>query len=553
MLFVTTDHTNELPPQFVERTHMTQEQYQRVTPATLKSWLHDKKEIALLDVREHGQYGEEHLFYVVSAPYSKLEFDVQRLAPRKTVRLVLVGDDANQLTTRAAHRLVQLGYTNIYLLDGGIAQWKNAGYQVFAGVNLPSKAFGELAEHAFHTPRITARALSAKIAANEDIIILDGRPYSEYKKMSIPTAACCPNGELPLRIDDLIKSPDTTIVINCAGRTRSIIGAQTLINLGVKNKVLALENGTQGWYLADLKLDHGATRKYPETLNVKNLPAQQQRAKTLAEKNGVMFVNGATVAHWLTDNTRTTFLCDVRSPEEFAHGTILEAQHTPGGQLVQATDQFVGVRGARLVVFDEENVRAPAIASWLAMMGWEVVVLTDAFTHPWKKKPTPLYVEPPTSLVTVRTISSEQMKNLDPRTTRCLDVRASTKYREAHLEGFLWSIRPNLNQLPNVKGASVVIVTDDLAIAQLAALELSEAGAAQVQINTDTVQQWRASGLEVIATPTSPSDQESIDYLFFVHDRHDGNRAAAIRYLEWETNLLNQIDDQERQSYRLPH
>jgi rhodanese-related sulfurtransferase len=369
---------------------MTQQQYKRVAPATLKGWLHDKKEIALIDVREHGQYGEEHLFYVVSAPYSKLELDIQRLVPRKTVRLVLVGDDANELTARATHRLMQLGYTDIYLLDGGIAQWKKAGYQVFAGVNLPSKAFGELAEHAFHTPRITAQALSAKIAAHEDILILDGRPYSEYKKMSIPTAACCPNGELPLRIDDLVASPDTTIIINCAGRTRSIIGAQTLINLGVKNKVLALENGTQGWYLADYELDHGATRKYPETVNVKNLPAQQQRAKALAEKNGVTFVDRATVEHWLTDNTRTTFLCDVRSPEEFARGTIPGAQHTPGGQLVQATDQFVGVRGARLVLFDEENVRAPAMASWLAMMGWEVVVLTNAFIQSWEKTPTTL-------------------------------------------------------------------------------------------------------------------------------------------------------------------
>ena len=219
---------------------MTKDQYKRVAPATLKSWLHDKKEIALLDIREHGQYGEEHLFYVVSTPYSKLEPEVQRLVPRKTVRLVLVGDDTNELTARAANRLAQLGYTDIYLLDGGIAQWKKAGYQVFAGVNLPSKAFGELAEHAFQTPRITAQALNAKIAAHEDIVILDGRPFSEYKKMSIPTAACCPNGELPLRIDDLVASAETTIVINCAGRTRSIIGAQTLINLGVKNKILAL-------------------------------------------------------------------------------------------------------------------------------------------------------------------------------------------------------------------------------------------------------------------------------------------------------------------------
>jgi rhodanese-related sulfurtransferase len=532
---------------------MTQDQYKLVAPATLKSWLHDKKEIALVDVREHGQYGEEHLFYVVSAPYSKLELEVQRLVPRKTVRLVLVGDDANELTTRAAHRLARLGYTEIYLLEGGIAQWKRAGYQVFAGVNLPSKAFGELAEHAFHTPRITAQALNAKIAANEDIVILDGRPYSEYRKMSIPTAACCPNGELPLRIDDLVVRPETTIVINCAGRTRSIIGAQTLINLGIKNNILALENGTQGWYLADLKLDHGATRKYPETVNPKNLIAQQTRAKTLAEKNGVMFVDGATVERWLKDNTRTTFLCDVRSPEEFARGTIPEAQHTPGGQLVQATDQFVGVRGARLVVFDDENVRAPAMASWLAMMGWEVAVLTDAFTHQWAAGHEHLQAKQQPHSDQWTAISAEQLERAQATATLCLDIRASTKYREAHLKNFVWSIRPKFNTLPSLKGASVVLVADDLALAELAALELSEAGASQIQIILSTVEQWRAAGLELTSSPSNPTDQDSIDYLFFVHDRHEGNRAAAMRYLEWEINLLNQIDEQERQSYRLPH
>ena len=531
---------------------MTQKQYKRVAPEILKGWLHDKKEIALLDVREHGQYGEEHLFYAVSTPYSKLELEIQRLVPRQTVRLVLVGDDTNDLTARAAHRLVRLGYTDIFLLDGGIAAWKNAGYQVFAGVNLPSKAFGELAEHAFQTPRITAQALNAKIAAHEDIVILDGRPFSEYQKMSIPTAACCPNGELPLRIDNIVTNPNTTIVINCAGRTRSIIGAQTLINLGVKNKILALENGTQGWYLADFKLDHGATRTYPETSIVKNLTAQQQRAKLLAEKNDVTFVDGDTVAAWLTDTTRTTFLCDVRSPEEFARGTIPRAHHTPGGQLVQATDQFVGVRGARLVVFDEEKVRAPAMASWLAMMGWEVAVLTNAFTHQWSSHATHNN-QKLKSTKTVAIISAEQLKNLDPRTTRCVDIRASTKYREAHLKDFVWSIRPRLIHLPAIKEAKVVIVADDLAIAHLAAFELLEAGAIQIQINIDTAQQWQAAGLDVIATPTLPSDQESIDYLFFVHDRHDGNRVAAMRYLEWEVNLLNQIDEQERQSYRLPN
>jgi rhodanese-related sulfurtransferase len=187
------------------------------------------------------------------------------------------------------------------------------------------------------------------------------------------------------------------------------------------------------------------------------------------------------------------------------------------------------------------------------MMGWEVAVLTNAFTHQWETNTTPQHTKQQTHTNAVTTISAEQLKNLDTATTRCIDVRASTKYREAHLNGFVWSIRPHLKQLPSIKGAPVVVVADDLVIAQLAAQELSEAGATRVQINIDSVQQWQAAGLEMTSSPTCPTDQDSIDYLFFVHDRHDGNRAAAMRYLEWEINLLNQIDEQERQSYRLPH
>ncbi|HEY3046494.1 MAG TPA: rhodanese-like domain-containing protein, partial [Polaromonas sp.] len=215
-----------------------------VEAATLKSWLHDGQEIALFDVREHGQYGQAHLFYGITLPYSRLELDVPRLAPRKNVRLV-VYDDGQGVAPLAARRLAALGYTDVQVLRGGTAGWRAAGFPLFAGVNVPSKTFGELAEQVYHTPRVSATELAAMLARQEDVVVLDGRPFSEFQKMNIPTATSCPNGELALRIHELVPSEQTRIVVNCAGRTRSIIGAQTLINLGLRNPVFALENGTQ--------------------------------------------------------------------------------------------------------------------------------------------------------------------------------------------------------------------------------------------------------------------------------------------------------------------
>ncbi len=520
-----------------------------VTPTELKSWLHDGNEIALLDVREHGEYGEAHLFYVVSTPYSKLEAEAARMVKRKNVRIVLVDEDGGILVRNAAQRLFEQGYQSIHMLEGGVQGWKNAGYELFAGVNLPSKTFGELAEHAFDTPRITALELNEKIKRGDDLIVLDGRPFTEFKKMSIPTAICCPNGELPLRIDELVHSDQTTIVINCAGRTRSIIGAQTLINLGIKNRVIALENGTQGWYLADLTLDHGKTKRHALEIDPANLKIKQQRAAILAKKHHVPTVNIARVRQWLGDPDRTTFLCDVRTPEEFAQGTLPGAQNTPGGQLVQATDQYVAVKGARLVVFDSEGVRAPAMASWLAMLGWEVAVLENAFSDNALLEDAGVVVPG----VALEKITASEIKNAIDAKTCLIDVRPSMKYRAAHIEQARWAIRPNLEKaLCGQVPASVVLCADDLVIANLFAMDLQRAGVEKILLNMDEPAQWQAAGLSVVATPQAPTDQECIDYLFFVHDRHDGNKAAARKYLEWEMNLLAQIDDQERNSYKLP-
>jgi rhodanese-related sulfurtransferase len=530
-----------------------------ITPTTLKQWLHDGQEVAVLDIREHGQYGEEHLFYIVSIPYSKLEIEVARLVPRKNVRMVLVGDELNALSSKAYQRLNAMGYQNIHVLGGGMPSWKKAGFEVFAGVNLPSKAFGELAEHAFNTPRITALELNQKIAAKENMVILDGRPFAEYKKMSIPTAVCCPNGELALRIDEIAPDPRTTIVINCAGRTRSIIGAQTLINLGIPNKVLALENGTQGWYLQDLPLDHGQTRKYPEQINDVGIDARKSRARALAEKHHVQFVDNNTVHAWLKEHDRSTFLCDVRTPEEFAKGSVLNAQHTPGGQLVQATDQYVGIKGARLVLIDQEGVRAPAMASWLAMLGWEVAVWQNAFEH------TPittqdsnqqgvLHADDEPSSEDITQIGCEHIEDLMRSGVKAVDLRPSMKFRETHLLGAIWSIRPNLPELTTLlKEKPVLLIAEDFEIARLASLDLREIGVKQIYVNIESPAIWREAKLLLESSPDTPANEKCIDYLFFVHDRHDGNKAAARQYLAWEMNLLAQIDDLEKNTYKLPH
>lgn len=513
---------------------------------TLKQWLHDGDEIALLDVREHGLYGEGHLFYAVPLPFSRLELEARRLMPRQSVRVVVYDDDGNGVAPQAARALRAMAYPQVHVLNGGIAGWRAAGLAVFAGVNVPSKTFGELAELAFHTPRISARELAERQARGDDLVVLDGRPLGEFNKMNIPGGICCPNGELPLRAELLAPDPATTIVINCAGRTRSIIGAQTLINLGVDNPVLALENGTQGWYLEDLPLEHGARRKYPEAGTVDE--RLRARSRALAEKHAVEFVDADTVAQWLAQSDRSTYLCDVRTPEEFATGSLPGAQHTPGGQLMQATDQYVACRGARLVLFDAEGVRAPAVASWLRQMGWEAFVLREGL-----QAQLPAAAALPAAVDALPQVQPDALAAWHAPGARMLDVRSSMAYRAAHLPAAEWTIRARLADAAVAADARVLFVADEAGVAALAARTLREQGhrgeQAWLRWDADAV---RAAGSEIVATPQSPPDAQCIDYLFFVHDRHDGNKAAARQYLAWETDLIHQIDAQERAAFRLP-
>ncbi|WGR99249.1 sulfurtransferase [Bradyrhizobium sp. ISRA443] len=513
-----------------------------LTATALKAWLDDREEIALIDVREHGEYGEAHLFFAVNAPFSRLECEITRLVPRLSARVVVYDEDGATIAKRAAMHLARMGYSDVSVLEDGAKGWTAAGYRLFAGVNVPSKTFGELADHFFETPRIGARELAERIGRKDDLIVLDGRTFTEFKKMSIPGATSCPNGELALRVDDLVPSKSTTIVVNCAGRTRSIIGAQTLINLRLPNPVMALENGTQGWFLADLELEHGVQRRHDQAVNPADIEGRRARAQALADRFGVEVVDEKTARRWLSETHRTTFLCDVRTPEEFASGSLPGAQHTPGGQLIQATDQYVGVQRARLVLFDDEGIRARVVASWLTQMGWEAVVLKEGIAANVAAMPVAAIQPSQPAALSVEDLADE----LRQGGRQLVDIRSSTEFRAAHLAEARWSIRPRLDRLRLALDEPVILIASSPGVAALAAETLREQGVTDVRIHCGTPEEWRKAKLSTVSTPAEPPDADCIDFLFFVHNRHDGNKQAARQYLEWETNLVRQIDPQER-------
>jgi rhodanese-related sulfurtransferase len=447
---------------------------------------------------------------------------------------------------RAAARLSQLGYTNLAVMAGGLKAWRDAGYEVFTGVNVPSKAFGEVVEHGNDTPRIDAADVQKLIDAKADMVILDSRPLPEFTNMSIPGGIDCPGAELVYRVKDFVTRPETLVVVNCAGRTRSIIGAQSLINAGLPNKVMALKNGTMGWHLAGLKVARGETKSFgpqgPEAAKF-----AQAAAANIADRMGIRKIDKAGLAA-LEKKGGPLHRLDVRDPAEYAQGHLRGFRHAAGGQLVQATDQYVGARNATIVLHDNDGVRATMTAHWLLQMGWkETYVLdhapapSDLTTEAEPRYPAGFSV-PKVANVTAAELQSTLA------TTLVIDLDTSLKYRDGHVPGAWFAVRANLARtLPEMRnkqaGASrIVVVAPDAELAALAAAEIADLTPdLPVAVLSGGMKGWREAGFEIETGHVRMADPPT-DVWYRPYDFREDVEAAMRQYLDWEVDLVPQVE-----------
>ncbi len=513
-------------------------------PADLKAMIADGEELAILDVREEGVFSKGHLLFAASMPMSHLETRMGALVPRKTARVVIVDGDGGDLAHRAAYRLFDLGYKNIALLAGGTEGWRQASFEVFSGVFVPSKAFGEFVEHAYDTPRIEAQELKSWIDQGKDMVILDSRPMDEFNHMSIPGGVDCPGAELVYRVHDIAPNPATTVVVNCAGRTRSIIGAQSLINAGIPNKVVALKNGTMGWHLAGLELARGKTEHVPAP-SPEGLAKAQAAAARVGKRFGVETIGPARLAEFQAEqDQRSLYLLDVRTPEEYAEGHLPGSRSAPGGQLVQSTDLYVGTRNARIVLVDGDGVRATMTASWLRQLGWtEAYVLRDALDGQLLEtgeEPAVLLVDPP------------HMPTLGPSTLNALlaknaavavDLDTSLNYRAGHIPGAWFAVRARLaDSVAKLPAEGIVVVAaPDEALARFAAVEIARLTGRDVRVLEGGTAAWRAAGLPIETGHERWADEPN-DVWYKPYDHQAGVEQAMQNYLGWEVALVQQIE-----------
>jgi rhodanese-related sulfurtransferase len=512
---------------------------QQVSPEDLRGMIDDGGELALIDVREELIFSRLHLLLARSAPLSRFELMFAQLVPRRAARIVLC-DDADGLADRAAAILARNGYTDVRILAGGVTAWDAAGFELFSGVNVPSKAFGEYVEHRNGTPSIAAAELETLIRTRADIVVLDSRPFDEYARVSIPTATNVPGAELVLRARDIAPSPNTMVVVNCAGRTRSIIGAQSLINAGIPNKVVALRNGTMGWSLAGFACDSGQDRRAPDA-SPPMLEWARNAAQRVAQNFGVARIEGATLDAWRKDAGRTVYVFDVRDPAEYEAGHISGAISAPGGQLVQATDQYVGALGARIVLVDDTEVRAAMTASWLRQMGFaDVFIFAETGAETGRPKAPTLDSGVPSQAVGVDSAALQDLSSRNGATV--IDLSLSRNYLAGHIPGAWFAIRTRLvHALKKIPlNATLVLTSEDGALAHLAVREAEALTDRPVCFLDGGNAAWRAGGHSFSAE--AKMADEAVDQWRKPYERSGDAKAAMQEYLAWETDLLPRIE-----------
>ncbi len=310
-----------------------------IDSSTFAHWLDDGAELAVIDLRPMDQvtyYGQP--LFGTNVPADVLLDRIDRAVPRRLVRTVLL-DGGDGRGAELADTLHAKGWTNIHALAGGFPGWISSGFES-RSFDIPGRDFSLGVQKERNTPIVTVQQLQERRDKNEDIIVIDTRTVPEYARDHVPGAVNIPGAELLLRFSEIVASPKTQVVVSCAGLPRAILGAQTLIDAGVPNPVSYLHDGTAAWRRAGWELEKGLTSVYgPAT----------ERSRAFARDHADKFstagkfpeIDLETAQAWAADPARTTYLLDVRTPEEFEAENIPGSLPAEGGQLLGLSSRTI--------------------------------------------------------------------------------------------------------------------------------------------------------------------------------------------------------------------
>lgn len=487
-----------------------------VTPSDLRKMQEGPPSYALIDVREKGEYTLCHIEWASPVPRGDLEWRIRELVPNLATAIVLYCSDGRR-SRMAGETLERLGYQNVGSLNGGLEGWQAAGHPALYGWGVPGKDYGERISAFEDIPSIAPADLAARQQNGEQFVFLDVRTAGEYENGHLPGAHFVPIGQLPLEAMDLIGEGNQTVIVNCAGRTRSILGAYILRRMGLR-KVLALIGGTTVWNMVQgYPLEQGRDARADHTPS----PGARQAAAAFAERLATEDGLPATPL-WQLQSLQQSgalhYLIDVRLPGEYAAGHIPDAISCQVGLLPLFFEEIVGVRNAPVIMACDARVRAVLAASLYRGMGLPNTSFLEGGTVAWTEAGLPLetgkperHIGRPERQVPGLTEARAHVNAVTPFALQhrlehsnapvILDVRGGGDYAIGHLPGARWLSRSylelRLGELVPDKSVPVVTICDDGIRSVLAAATLRDLGYQQVEVLEGGYPAWQSAGYPV--------------------------------------------------------
>ncbi len=515
------------------------------TPRDLQLLLQGEAPFALIDVRDPPEYNASHIPRSALIPRRALEFELPLAVPHPETPIVFCDEDEQRVHLAAA-TAERMGYRSVSTLAGGVNRWAFLDLPTEWGVNVPSKDFGERVEVVHRVPEIDADDLHSRIARGEPLVILDTRTPEEFRRACIPGGRSLPGGELALRITDILADApaEATVVVNCAGRTRSIIGTRVLQRMALTREVVGLKNGTAGWMLAGHELEFGADRDALPRVTPEGRAAADQYARRCAAEDGVQLIGVAELdALRARAESESVYFIDVRTEAEHEAGRIPGFRWFPGGQAVQRSDDVAVVHHAPIVFACDGVARAALTASWYRQMGHREIYALDGGASAWTAAGRELERGAPASEPALLASARERVSPLPPAAlfeqseAVIIHVGTSQEFAQAHPPGARWAPRAwlerDIESLAPDAATPIIAVCEDGAQSLLAAQTLLERGYATVSAVDGGMAAYRAAalpseyGLSGVLSPPN-------DVLSFGPQR---GYAEMQHYLRWETAL----------------
>ena len=208
----------------------------------------------VIDVRTREEYElAGHIPGAVLVPGGQAIQNTDDTVPVRNAKIVFVCDDGTRAAI-TAYWYQQMGFPHVYVLEGGVRSWTQAGksVQTGSGKNVPL-GFDEAEKH---VRKIPVSQLKTWLDEKRAVTIVDISDSKSFAAGHIQGARWVPRGWLETRIGHVAVHKDGILVVTGADPFSPVLAGKTLFDLGFSHTYV-LDGGTKAWLNAGYGLRNG--------------------------------------------------------------------------------------------------------------------------------------------------------------------------------------------------------------------------------------------------------------------------------------------------------